>query len=123
MLQLSFHGAAETVTGSKYLLEAEGTSILIDCGQFQGIKELRERNWDVLPFDAAKLTSVILTHAHIDHVGYLPRLVKQGFRGAIHCTPGQRFRQSLNFPVDSPRPRRDDRYRHRLSGGRDIVWA
>jgi metallo-beta-lactamase family protein len=87
MIQLSFHGAAQTVTGSKYLLQAEGTKVLVDCGMFQGLKELRERNWHPLPFEATDVHSCVLTHAHIDHVGYLPRLVKYGFRGAIYCTP------------------------------------
>lgn len=87
MVRLTFHGAAETVTGSKYLLEADGAKVLIDCGLFQGLKELRERNWQRLPFDPAHVDAVVLTHAHIDHVGYLPRLVKDGFRGPAYCTP------------------------------------
>lgn len=87
MLRLSFHGAAETVTGSKYLLEAGDDRVLIDCGLFQGLKELRLKNWERLPFDAAGLRAVVLTHAHIDHTGYLPALVNQGFRGPIYCTP------------------------------------
>ncbi len=87
MLELSFHGAAQTVTGSKYLLTCDGTQVLLDCGQFQGLRELRDRNWAPFAFDAGSVDSVILTHAHIDHVGLLPRLVNQGFRGAIHCTP------------------------------------
>ena len=86
MHQLTFHGAAETVTGSKYLLESGGSRVLIDCGLFQGIKELRLRNWQPLPFDAASVDSVVLTHAHIDHIGYLPRFVKTGFRGPVYCT-------------------------------------
>jgi metallo-beta-lactamase family protein len=87
MIQLSFHGAAETVTGSKYLLEAEGARVLIDCGMFQGLKALRLRNWDRLPFDPGSVDAVVLTHAHIDHVGYLPRFVRDGFRGPTYCTP------------------------------------
>ncbi len=87
MLQLGFHGAAETVTGSKYLLETNSGRVLIDCGLFQGLKELRLRNWDRLPFDARGVTAVALTHAHIDHIGFLPALVKQGFGGPIYCTP------------------------------------
>ena len=86
MVRLSFHGAAETVTGSKYLLEADGTRALVDCGLFQGLKKLRELNWQHQPFDAAGIQGVILTHAHIDHTGQLPLLVKQGFRGPIYCT-------------------------------------
>jgi metallo-beta-lactamase family protein len=87
MTKLTFHGAAETVTGSKYLLEADNSHVLVDCGLFQGVKELRERNWAKTPFNLKELDAVVLTHAHLDHVGYLPRIVKQGFRGKIYCTP------------------------------------
>jgi metallo-beta-lactamase family protein len=87
MTALTFHGAAETVTGSKYLLEADRTKVLIDCGLFQGLKELRQRNWDRLPFNPGHVAAVVLTHAHIDHIGYLPRLVTDGFRGPIYATP------------------------------------
>jgi metallo-beta-lactamase family protein len=87
MIRLSFHGAAETVTGSKYLLEAGSARILVDCGLFQGLKQLRELNWKPLPFPSASVQAVVLTHAHIDHVGYLPRLVRDGFNGPVYCTP------------------------------------
>lgn len=90
MVKLSFYGAAETVTGSKYLLEADGARVLIDCGLFQGLKELRQKNWDPLPLDARTINSVVLTHAHIDHIGYLPRLVKLGYSGPVHCTSATR---------------------------------
>src|SRR6185295_15857477 len=80
-------GAARTVTGSKHLLDAGGHRVLIDCGLFQGLKELRERNWAALPVRADSIEAVILTHAHLDHTGYLPRLVAQGFKGRIFCTP------------------------------------
>lgn len=86
MPSISFLGAAETVTGSKYLLRAGNSRVLIDCGLFQGAKELRLRNWQPLPFDLETLDSVVLTHAHVDHVGYLPRLAKEGFRGPAYCT-------------------------------------
>lgn len=82
-ISITSYGAARTVTGSKHLLEVDGRKILIDCGQFQGLKELRERNWQPLP----QVESVILTHAHLDHCGLLPRLVQQGYRGKIFCTP------------------------------------
>ncbi|MGZ9097509.1 MAG: MBL fold metallo-hydrolase RNA specificity domain-containing protein [Micavibrio sp.] len=85
-MRLTFIGATETVTGSKYLLEHENKKILIDCGLFQGPKELRLRNWDGLPFNPAAIDAVVLTHAHIDHSGYIPKLVKAGFRGPIYCT-------------------------------------
>ena len=86
MVKLSFHGAAETVTGSKYLLEADNARVLVDCGLFQGLKELRQRNWNKLPFLPQSVQAVVLTHAHVDHIGYLPRFVKDGFRGPIICT-------------------------------------
>lgn len=86
MAKLSFYGATETVTGSKYLLEADGAQVMIDCGMFQGLKELRLKNWEPLPIAVDQIDALLLTHAHLDHTGWLPRLVKQGFRGPIHCT-------------------------------------
>ncbi|HKT92819.1 MAG TPA: MBL fold metallo-hydrolase [Paraburkholderia sp.] len=86
-MKLTFSGAAQTVTGSRYLLEAGGKRVLIDCGLFQGTRNLRLRNWDSLPFPADSLDAVILTHAHIDHCGYLPVLVRNGYRGPVYCTP------------------------------------
>jgi metallo-beta-lactamase family protein len=97
-ISLTFLGAAGTVTGSKHLLESEGRRILVDCGLFQGLKELRERNWEPLPIDPATVDAVILTHAHLDHCGYLPRLVSAGFRGRIYCTPATRELCSLVLP-------------------------
>ncbi len=87
MAKLSFHGAARTVTGSKYLLEADGSRVLFDCGLFQGLKKLRELNWQPTPFDVKSLDSVVLTHAHLDHVGYLPRIVREGYHQRVLCTP------------------------------------
>jgi len=85
-MKLTFLGAAGTVTGSKYLLEDDNRKILIDCGLFQGRKDLREMNWDKPPFNPKDITAVLLTHAHIDHSGYIPKLVKEGFAGPIYCT-------------------------------------
>jgi metallo-beta-lactamase family protein len=88
MVRLTFLGAARTVTGSKYLLEAGTSKVLIDAGLFQGLKELRVRNWQDLPIAPADIDAIVVTHAHLDHVGYLPRLVAQGFRGRVFCTAG-----------------------------------
>ena len=85
---LQFLGAAGTVTGSKYLVQAGRRRLLLDAGLFQGLKELRLRNWADPPFDPSGLEAVVLSHAHIDHSGFLPRLVRNGFRGRIYCTSG-----------------------------------
>ncbi|MEO9257258.1 MAG: MBL fold metallo-hydrolase [Crocinitomicaceae bacterium] len=81
-----FLGAAETVTGSKYLVETSQKKFLVDCGLFQGIKELRLLNWNYLPVEASTIDFILLTHGHLDHVGYLPRLIKAGFKGKIYGT-------------------------------------
>jgi metallo-beta-lactamase family protein len=83
MATITFYGGVGTVTGSKYLIEHNGRRILIDCGLFQGLRELRERNWQDPPFDPRALDAVIITHAHIDHTGFLPRVVKLGFAGPV----------------------------------------
>lgn len=85
-MEIQFLGGTGTVTGSKYLLRVAGSSVLVDCGLFQGYKQLRLRNWSALPFRAAELDAVILTHAHLDHSGYIPLLVKNGFKGKIYCS-------------------------------------
>jgi len=82
-MKITFLGGTETVTGSKYLVETKNTRILVDCGLYQGYKWLRRRNWQPLPFDIGKLDAVLLTHAHLDHSGYIPALFKQGFRGPV----------------------------------------
>ena len=94
MLTLTSLGAAGTVTGSEHLLEFEGRRVLVDCGLFQGAQNLHERNWEPLPVEASSLDAVILTHAHLDHTGYLPRPVREGFRGPVYATAG---------PATSPR--------------------
>lgn len=83
--RLRFLGAAGTVTGSKYLLTHRSHQILIDCGLFQGLKELRLKNWDRFPVDPKSIDAIVLTHAHIDHSGYIPRLIKEGFKGKVYC--------------------------------------
>lgn len=86
--RLSFYGAAGTVTGSRYLLEIGGRRVLVDCGLLQGYKQVRLRNWAPLPFDPRSIDAVVLTHAHIDHSGLLPVLIRQGFRAPIYCSEG-----------------------------------
>ena len=87
-VRIKFLGGAGSVTGSKFLLEIDDVNLLIDCGLFQGLKDLRRRNWDPLPLPAKEIHAVVLTHAHLDHCGYLPRLVSEGFTGPIYCTRG-----------------------------------
>jgi metallo-beta-lactamase family protein len=85
-ISLTFYGAARTVTGSKHLLDSGPARVLVDCGLFQGLKEIRERNWHPLPVEPGSIDAVVLTHAHLDHVGWLPRLVAGGFKGRVFCT-------------------------------------
>lgn len=89
-MQLTFMGAIGTVTGSKYLINTDSKKILIDCGLFQGYKELRLRNWSPLPVNPKEIDAIILTHAHNDHSGYIPLLIKNGFRGKIYCSTATR---------------------------------
>ena len=97
-MQLTFLGATNTVTGSKYLLTAGGKKFLIDCGLFQGQRDLRHRNWDKLPLHPREIEAVLLTHAHIDHTGYLPVLIKNGFKGKIYCTQGTKALSAILLP-------------------------
>ncbi|MFZ5863830.1 MAG: MBL fold metallo-hydrolase RNA specificity domain-containing protein [Nitrospirota bacterium] len=89
-MRVAFLGAAGTVTGSKFLVTAGRRRVLVDCGLFQGFKQLRLRNWAPLPVDPASIHAVVVTHAHVDHSGYLPVLVKQGFSGPVFCSGGTR---------------------------------
>jgi metallo-beta-lactamase family protein len=89
-MRLHFLGAADTVTGSKHLVEAGGARVLLDCGLFQGYKTLRERNWAPLAVVPASIDAVVLSHAHLDHCGWLPALVKQGYKGPVHASPATR---------------------------------
>ncbi|MEP7309982.1 MAG: MBL fold metallo-hydrolase [Acidobacteriota bacterium] len=98
MPTLTFLGAAGTVTGSKHLLDLGDHRVLVDGGLFQGLKELRLRNWAAFPIDPKRINAVVLTHAHLDHCGYLPRLVAGGFRGRIFCTAGTRDLCTLILP-------------------------
>ncbi|MCK5405956.1 MAG: MBL fold metallo-hydrolase [Candidatus Krumholzibacteria bacterium] len=89
-MHLDFYGAAGTVTGSKFLLSNGKQRVLVDCGLFQGVKQNRLRNWEDPPFDPTTLNAIVLTHAHLDHSGYLPVLVKNGYNGPVYCTTGTR---------------------------------
>ncbi|TVQ89608.1 MAG: MBL fold metallo-hydrolase [Deltaproteobacteria bacterium] len=109
-MDVHFLGAAGSVTGSRTLVSVEGTHLLVDCGLFQGFKALRARNWRPLPFDARKLDAVLLTHAHIDHSGYLPRLVKEGFRGPVWCTQATADLCGLLLPDSGHLQEEDARY-------------
>lgn len=102
MASITFFGAAGTVTGSRFLLEHEGSRVLIDCGLFQGRKELRERNWAPWPIDPKTVDAVVLTHAHIDHTGGLPRFVREGYRGPVYSTGGTKDLCGIMLP-DSAR--------------------
>jgi metallo-beta-lactamase family protein len=117
LASISFWGGVGTVTGSKYLVESGNGRVLVDCGLFQGLKELRERNWQDPPFDPRGLNAVLITHAHIDHTGYLPRLVKQGFHGPVYCSRGTADLLKILLP-DSGRLQEEDadyRNRHNLT--------
>ena len=98
MAKITFLGAAGTVTGSKYLVEAEGKRLLVDCGLFEGSRELKQRNWEKLPIDPGTIDWVLLTHAHIDHTGYLPRLTRSGYRGPIFANKATRELCELLLP-------------------------
>lgn len=86
MVEIEFLGGVRSVTGSKFLVRGERVSILVECGQYQGLKELRERNWEPFPIDPSTLNAALITHAHLDHCGLLPKLVREGFSGKVHCT-------------------------------------
>jgi metallo-beta-lactamase family protein len=117
LASIEFWGGVGTVTGSKYLIQTNRARVLVDCGLFQGLKELRERNWQEPPFKPGSLNAVLITHAHIDHTGYLPRLVQQGFRGPVYCSRGTADLLKILLP-DSGRLQEEDadyRNRHKLT--------
>ncbi len=113
MAKISFHGGTGTVTGSKYLLESNGKKVLVDCGLFQGLRELRERNWQDLPFDPRDVDAVIITHAHIDHTGFLPRLVKLGFSGSVFTSRATGDLMKILLPDSARLQEEEADYRNR----------
>src|SRR5215813_5967984 len=116
-MKLTFLGATQTVTGSKFLLETKDRRILLDCGLFQGPKDLRLRNWAAPPVDPKSIDAIVLTHAHIDHTGYLPRFVAQGYKGPIYATPATVDLAAILLPDAGHLQEEEARYRnkHHLS--------
>ncbi|KTD45528.1 metallo-beta-lactamase [Legionella rubrilucens] len=112
-MKIQFLGAVQTVTGSKYLIQTNQINLLVDCGLFQGYKELRLRNWANLPINPQKIDYVLLTHAHIDHSGYIPLLIKNGFRGKILCTAATKDLCSILLPDSGHLQEEDARYANR----------
>lgn len=113
MATITFWGGVGSVTGSKYLLEHNGRKVLVDCGLFQGEKELRERNWSDPPFDPASIDAVIITHAHVDHTGWLPRLVKLGFSGEVFTSRATGDLMKLLLPDSARLQEEEADYRNR----------
>ncbi len=113
MAKITFYGGVGTVTGSKYLLEHNGKRVLVDCGLFQGLKELRERNWQDPPFQPHDIDAVIITHAHIDHTGYLPRLVKLGFSGNVFTSAATADLLKILLPDSARLQEEEADYRNR----------
>ena len=109
-MELTFLGATGTVTGSKYLLRAESRSLLVDCGLFQGLKQLRLRNWAPPPVAPKEVDDVVLTHAHLDHSGYLPRFIKEGFAGKVYCSRGTRDLCGILLPDSGHLQEEEARY-------------
>ena len=115
MAELSFLGGTGTVTGSKYLLRSGTASVLVDCGLFQGLKTLRLRNWAPPPVAPKDVDAVVLTHAHLDHSGYLPRLMRQGFAGPVHASPGTRDLCAILLPDSGHLQEEEARYANKRS--------
>jgi len=113
MAKITFYGGVGTVTGSKYLLESGDRKVLVDCGLFQGLKELRERNWQDPPFKPSEIDAVIITHAHIDHTGFLPRLVKLGFSGKVFTSRATADLLKILLPDSARLQEEDAEYRNR----------
>ena len=117
-MDLSFHGATGTVTGSRFLVREGDTRVLVDCGLYQGFKDLRERNWSPPPFEIDQLDAVVLSHAHIDHSGWLPRLVKQGYRGPVYVTDGTADLLQILLPDSAHLQEEDARFANKMGFSR-----
>ncbi|HJQ57746.1 MAG TPA: MBL fold metallo-hydrolase [Vineibacter sp.] len=113
MTHISFLGGVGTVTGSKFLVETDNRHVLVDCGLFQGLKQHRLRNWDRFPVEPASIHAVVLTHAHLDHSGYLPLLVRSGFKGTVLCTEATRDLCSILLPDSGHLQERDAEFANR----------
>ncbi|MGV3617486.1 MAG: MBL fold metallo-hydrolase RNA specificity domain-containing protein [Fimbriimonas sp.] len=111
---IGFYGAAETVTGSRHILTVNGKRILVDCGLFQGSRELRERNWLPFPIAPHDIDAVVITHAHTDHIGWLPRLVSQGYRGPIYATPATIGLSRISLPDSARLQEEEARHRQKI---------
>lgn len=122
-LSIQFLGGAGTVTGSKYLIRYGATQILVDCGMFQGLKKLRQKNWDPFPINPKELDAVVLTHAHIDHSGYFPVLTKKGFNGPTYCTTGTKELCKILLPDSAHLHEEEAEYmnRHEISKHRPAL--
>ena len=114
-MELTFLGGTGTVTGSKYLLRTDAASVLVDCGLFQGLKALRLRNWAPPPVAPKDVGAVVLTHAHLDHSGYLPRFIRQGFAGPVHSSPGTRDLCAILLPDSGHLQEEEVRYANKRS--------
>lgn len=111
--RIQFCGAARTVTGSRHLIRYANKTILVDCGLFQGPREIRERNWEPFPADPAEIDAIVLTHAHMDHIGYLPKLVREGYKGPIFATSATVGLCRISLPDSGRLQEEDARYRNR----------
>ncbi len=121
---LSFYGATRTVTGSKHLLSVGKAEVLIDCGLFQGPRAWRDKNWEPFPFDPTKLDAVVLTHAHADHLGMIPKLVKDGYKGPVYATPATIGLAKIALPDSGRLQEEEARYhnRHGLRSGAQPIY-
>jgi metallo-beta-lactamase family protein len=118
IVKISFLGATQTVTGSRFLIEHDGQRVMIDCGLFQGPREWKNRNWEDFPVDPSSINCIVLTHAHIDHSGFLPRLIGLGFRGPVYCTPATAELLALMLPDSGHLQEEDATYANKVKYSR-----